>query len=189
MAQCCGRRSTSRLMEGGESSAQEILTIALGIAMAYGPILGLVLARKALGPLNTAAWLVAWGALVPGLEHAAFATSGSRDLAGLQGVGLHSRYHFYMAGIFSLVAAGLIIFVAFTLLREGRPEGWFAVLFALLLGGGFEVSGAAGTLYHGFPPSWAMGLVIYSYPLAWGIALLMSRQYVFTDNSVEKRQM
>ncbi len=165
-------------MSADLSSAQEILPVALGMAVAYGPILGLILARKALGALNTAPWLVAWGALVPGLEHAAFAMSGSRGLAGHPGVGLHSRYHFYMAGVFSLLAAALMIVIAFTLLREGRREGWFAVLMGLLLGGGFEVSGAAGTLYHGFPPSWAMGLVIYSYPLAWGLALLISRDRV-----------
>lgn len=165
-------------------SPQHLTLAAFGIAAAYGPLVGLILARKVLGALNAAAWLVAWGAFVPGFEHAAFAISGSRALARVAGAGLHMRYHFFMAGVFTVIAAGMTVVVAFTLLREGRREGWFAVLSALLLGGLFEVSGAAGTLYHGFPPSWPVGLVIYAYLFAWSSALVISYGPVFATRSV-----
>ena len=160
-------------------SPQHLTLAAFGVAMAYGPVVALILARKALGTLNTAAWLVAWGALIPGFEHASFAISNSRSLAAVPDVTLHMRYHFFMAGVFTVVAAGLLMLIAFTLLRAGRREGWYAVLFALLFGGFFEVTGATGTLFHGFPPSWPVGLVIYAYLVAWVAALAISYPPIF----------
>lgn len=160
-------------------SPQHLTLAVFGIALAYGPVVALILARKVLGALNTAAWLVTWGALIPGFEHTNFAISGSRALARVPAVSLHLRYHFFMAGIFTAIAAGLLVLIAFTLLRSGRREGWFAVLVALLFGGFFEVTGAAGTLFHGFPPSWPVGLVIYAYLVAWGSALVIAYRPVF----------
>lgn len=157
--------------------------IAVGMTMAYGPVLVLIGLRRRLGALKAASALVIWGTLIPSFEHAAFAISGSRQVGGLPGVGLHARYHFFMAGVFTLVAGLMLILIAATLLRQGTRAGWIAVLLALLLGGGFELSGAAGTLFHGFPPSWAMGLVIYAYPLAWGSALVISYRSVFRKQS------
>jgi hypothetical protein len=157
----------------------EIAAVLIGLLLAFVPIAVLLVWRRKLGQLNAAASLVTFGALFIATEHWGFATSESKAIAYLPGVGVHMRYHFYMAGVYALVAAALISLVAWTLLREGRREGWFAVLFALIIGGGFEITGAAGTLFHGFPPSWAVGLVIYAYPLAWATALAISFQPVF----------
>ncbi|MDX1435761.1 MAG: hypothetical protein R3335_03050 [Anaerolineales bacterium] len=159
--------------------AAETFSLAIALAMAYVPVITLVLARGRLGRLNAAAGLVTFGALFIATEHWGFATSESKAIAFLPGVGVHMRYHFYMAGVYALVAAVLISLVGWTLLREGRREGWFAILFALIIGGGFEITGAAGTLFHGFPPSWALGLVIYAYPLAWASALVLSYHPIF----------
>lgn len=162
---------------------QHLTLAAFGIVVAYGPVVALILARKAMGALNAAAWLVVWGAVIPGFEHANFAISESRALVGASAASLHMRYHFFMAGIFTAVGAGLLALIAFTLLREGRRAGWYGVLFALLLGGGFELTGAAGTLYHGFPPSWPVGLVIYAYLLAWSSALVIGYKPIFVGES------
>jgi hypothetical protein len=161
------------------------MTVAFGIAMAYGPVIAIILARKRLGALDAAVTLVIWGAVIPTCEHANFAISGSREIATVPGVGLHTRYHFFMAGVFTIVSGVMIAIIALSQLRQGKRTGWFAILIALLIGGGFEPSGAAGTLFHGFPPSWAMGLVIYDYPLAWGSALAISYRHVFNVSSVE----
>lgn len=168
-------------------SLLNLTVVAIGVAMAYGPVFALILARKRLGALDAAVALVIWGAVIPIFEHASFAISGSREIAAVPGVGLHSRYHFFMAGVFTLVAGIMIAIIAASQLRQGRRTGWFAILIALLIGGGFELSGAAGTLFHGFPPSWAMGLVIYAYPLAWGSALAISYRHVFNGRSVEMK--
>jgi hypothetical protein len=153
--------------------------VALGMALAYGPVILLILARNRLGSLRTATFLVLWGALLPTLEHAGFAMGGSREIAAV--VGRHTRYHFFMAGIFTVVAGIMIAIVAATQLRQGKRPGWYAILIALIVGGGFELSGAAGTLFHGFPPSWAMGLGIYAYPLAWASALAISYRPIFEN--------
>jgi hypothetical protein len=160
-------------------SLQDLTLVAIGLALAYGPVIALILARSALGRLNAAVALVLWGAIIPTFEHASFAISGSRELAAVPGAGLHTRYHFFMAGVFTLVAGIMIVIIALTLLREGKRAGWYAVLIALVIGGGFELSGAGGTLFHGFPPSWAVGLVIYAYPLAWASALVLAYRPVF----------
>lgn len=167
--------------------APEIVAVALGLTLAYVPVIALILARKRLGALRTAMALVIWGALIPTAEHAGFAMSGSQEIATVPGVGLHTRYHFFMAGAFTIVAGIMIAIVAATQLRQGQRTGWYATLLALLIGGGFELSGAARMLFHGFPPSWAMGLVIYAYPLAWASALAISYRPVFGGESAQEK--
>jgi hypothetical protein len=159
----------------------ETLAVALGMVMAYGPVIALILARKRLGALKTATALVLWGTLIPILEHASFAIYGSRTIGSVPGHGLHLHYHFFMAGIYTVVAGIMIAIVATTQLRQGKRTGWYAILAALLIGGGFELSGAAGTLFHGFQTSWAMGLTIYAYPLAWASALVISYRPIFEN--------
>ncbi len=167
----------------------ETLAVTLGMMAAYGPVIALILARKRLGALSAAMALVLWGAFIPIAEHAGFAISESRELAAVPGVGVHARYHFFMAGAFTLVAGIMIAIVALTLLRQGQRSGWYATLMALLVGGGFELSGAAGTLFHGFPPSWALGLVIYAYPLAWASALVIAYRPVFRQAAVRRQHL
>ena len=157
------------------TSEPTLIFTTLALAIFYGPVIALILARNRLGVLRTAAMLVIWGAIIPILEHANWAIGGSQK--GIADV--HIRYHIFMAGIFTIVAGIMIAIVAATQLRQGKRMGWVAILVALLVGGGFELSGAAGMLYHGFPPTWALGLGIYAYPLAWASALAISYWPVF----------
>ena len=46
----------------------------------------------------------------------------------------HSTVHYFMAGVYAAIAGILLSVIALTLFREGRRSGWFAVLFALLVG-------------------------------------------------------
>jgi hypothetical protein len=73
-------------------------------------------------------------------------------------------------------------------LREGRRAGWYAVLFALLFGGGFEIIAGAFFYSHGFPlyqvftgvPPQGFGWeALYAYFIAWGAALLISYKPIF----------
>lgn len=158
----------------------ETLVVALAMIMAYGPVIALIVARKRLGALKTATALVIWGTLTPTFEHASFAIYGSRTIPSLPGHGLHLHYHFFMAGIFTVVAGIMIMIMALTQLRKGKRTGWYAILVALLIGGSFELSGAAGMRFHGFQGP-KMGLGIYAYILAWASALVISYRAVFED--------
>ncbi|MBI3971542.1 MAG: hypothetical protein HY332_09655, partial [Chloroflexi bacterium] len=126
----------------------------VGGAVALAVVVCLVLARRRLGVLNAAAWLVTWGALVMVGEHPQFAISFTVPFESLAPEARqltlipHARIHFFMAGINALVVAVLLSVVAHTLLREGRRAGWYAVLFALLFGGAFEL--VAGAAFDGF---------------------------------------
>jgi hypothetical protein len=99
------------------------LAVALGMTMAYGPVIALILARKRLGALRAATALVIWGAVIPTFEHASFAIYGSRTIASVPGHGLHLHYHSFMAGIFTVVAGIMIVIMAVSQLREGKRTG------------------------------------------------------------------
>ena len=103
----------------------------------------------------------------------------------------HARVHFFMAGIYTLVGFAMISVVAMTLLREGRKAGWYAILFSLLFGGGFEIIAGAFFYSHGFPlyegltgvPVQGFGWqYVYTYFLAWASALLISYRPIFRGN-------
>ena len=154
-------------------------------------IAALVALRKRLGILNAAAWLVVWGALVIASEHVLFAISYSVPLITNEGpmtILPHARIHFFMAGIFALVGLVMVSAVARALMREGRRAGWYAVLFALLFGGGFEIIAGAFFYSHGSPLYWAFTGVppqgfgweaLYTYFVAWGASLSISYKPVF----------
>ena len=150
------------------------------IAIAFAPVVGLLLVRKRLGVLNSATWLVIWGAVVLAGEHGSFALSLSVSLAARAGVGDHARFHFFMAGVYAFVAGVLLGVVAWTLLRAGSRIGWYAVLFTLVFGGAFELVAGSTIFAHGFPPhSIPLGLFLYSYVAALGSALLISFRPIF----------
>jgi hypothetical protein len=44
-------------------------------AFAFGPVLALIMARRRLGTLNAASWLVVWGSVIVAGEHGQFAIS------------------------------------------------------------------------------------------------------------------
>ena len=150
------------------------------IAIAFAPVVGLLLVRKRLGVLNSATWLVIWGAVVLAGEHGSFAISLSVSLAAHAGVGNHARFHFFMAGVYTFVAGVLLGVIAWTLLRAGSRIGWYAVLFALVFGSAFELVAGSTIFAHGFPPhSIPLGLFLYSYIAALGSALLISFRPIF----------
>jgi lipoprotein signal peptidase len=56
-----------------------------------------------------------------------------------------------MAGIYTTIGLVLLCVIAWTLLREGRRTGWYAILFALIFGGGLDIFAGAFFYSHGFP--------------------------------------
>jgi hypothetical protein len=151
-------------------------------------ILALVLARNRLGRLNTASWLVILGALVMVSEHGQFALSFTLAPGPMHLVP-HARLHFFMAGIYTIIGAVLLGVIARTLLKEGRRSGWYALLFALLVGTGFDLVMQGWWYQHGSPLYQLFGLpgqgfgweFLYSYPVAWITALVISYKPIFRD--------
>src|SRR5262245_20381933 len=104
------------------------LSIQLGAAIALGVVVALVWARRRLGVLNAASWLVSLGALALATEHPQFALSFSAPFTGIADelrthpmpLLPHARTHFFMAGVYALIGLGLLATIARTSLREGR---------------------------------------------------------------------
>ena len=154
------------------------------IVIALAPVVGLLLVRKRLGVLNSATWLVFWGAFVLAGEHGSFALTLSVSPATSAGAGNHARFHFFMAGAYAFVAGVLLGVVAWTLLRTGSRIGWYAVLFTLVFGGAFELLAGTTIFAHGFPPhSIPLGLFLYSYIAALGSALVISYKPIFRQEA------
>ncbi len=121
----------------------------IGGVLALAVILALILARNHLGRLNAASWLVVLGAVVIAGEHAQFAISYTVPftfitIEGPMRLMPHARLHFFMAGIYTNIGLVLLCVIARTLLKEGRRSGWYALLFALLVGGGLTSSWEGG---------------------------------------------
>jgi hypothetical protein len=155
--------------------------MAVMAALALAPILGLLLARKRLGVANAAAWLITYGAWIIAGEHTLV---GLGELANLPRLPAHAHFHFLMGGMYTLVGAVLLGVVAWTLLRTGSRIGWYAILFALVLGGGMELFAASTIFPHGFPPkSIPLGLFLYAYIPAFACALAISYQPIFRRTS------
>jgi len=110
------------------------------------------------GQLRAAGWLVTIGAVVVVMEHSGLTILDAGNLFN-EGDRLpialleksHSRLHFFMAGIFTIIAMVLLVVVATTLLREARREGWYALLFVLLVGGAFKLPMGASWYPKGMP--------------------------------------
>lgn len=158
-----------------------VAEMAVFAAIALAPILGLTLARKRLGAANAAAWLITYGAWTIAGEHTLV---GLGELAKLPGLPAHARFHFLMGGIYTLVGAVLLGVVAWTLLRTGSRVGWYAILFALVLGGSMELFAASTIFPHGFrPQSIPLGLFLYAYIPAFACALAICYQPTFRRTS------
>ncbi len=171
-------------MPGGVALSSWILQGAVVLAIAFAPVAALLLIRNSIGALNAAAWLVLWGALIIAGEHANFAVALSIALADAPGLSDHAQFHFFMAGIYTAVAAVLLGVVAWCLLRSGSRAGWFAVLFVFLFGGAFEVVAGTTIFPHGIPPrSIPLGLALYAYIAALGGALVISYRPIFRGRS------
>jgi hypothetical protein len=163
------------------STTRFVLIGTLSLAAALTPSMALILSRKRLGALSAASWLVIWGVVVALGEHAMWAMR----LALHEGwLNPHSRVHYFMAGVYAAIGGALLGLVARTLLREGRRAGWFAVLFALLVGGTLEVvmNGPTGLLFqHGFSTTQSApeGMALFGYPFAWLAALIIAFEPIF----------
>ena len=168
------------------------LSIQLGAAIAFGVVIVLVAARRRLGALNAASWLVILGALALATEHPQFAIAfsvGTADELRTHPMPLlpHARIHFFMAGVYALIGLVLLATIARTLLREGRRAGWYAILFALLVGGASDLVSGALWFGHGSPLYRLLGgqvlgfgwEFLYIYFIAWIIALVISYQPIF----------
>jgi len=156
-------------------------TAVLYFAASLVPTGILLLLRGRLGVLNTASWLVVYGVVIAMGEHAGW---GIRLSLGDPFMEPHARVHFFMAGVYAAVGGVLLCVLARTLLLEGRREGWFAVLFATLVGGTIEVvmNGPTGLLFqHGLSSSQSLaaGTVLWGYLVAWLAALVIAYPPIF----------
>jgi hypothetical protein len=140
------------------------------------PTIAFVAFRRSIGVLNAAAGLVIWGALTACSEHGTWAMRLSIHERSWSNP--HSTVHYFMAGVYAAVAGVLLSVIALTLFREGRRSGWFAVLFALVVGGSLELvmNGPTGSLYH------HVGL--YGYPVAWAAALAIAFKPTFRQDDL-----
>ena len=168
------------------------LSIQLGAAVALGVVIVLVAARRRLGALNAASWLVILGSLALMTEHPQFAITYSIGIADdlrTHPMPLlpHAQTHFFMAGVYALIGLVLLSTIARTLLREGRRAGWYAILFALLVGGASDLVIGALWFGHGSPLYSLLGgrvlgfgwEFLYIYFIAWIAALVISYQPIF----------
>lgn len=149
-----------------------IEVVALGVILA--PTFALLLFRRRIGLMNTAAALVIWGALAACGEHASWAMRlAIHERAWSEP---HATVHYFMAGVYAAIAGVLLTVIALTLLREGRRSGWLTLLFVTLVGGGLElvINGPTGYLYH------HVGL--YGYPVAWLAALAIAYTPTFSPS-------
>jgi len=154
-------------------------------------LMTIIVTYRRRGLLNTASWLVIWGAIVLLTEHPVFAigfTVPIPDIANeLKTTPMplipHARTHFFMAGIYTIIGLILLCVIARTLLREGRRVGWYSVLFALLVGGLADLLIGAQWYQHGSPlyaESLGFGWqFLYVYFIAWIAALVMSYRPIF----------
>lgn len=155
-----------------------LIQMAVIATLALAPTVGLMLARKKLGLLNAAAWLVIYGSAIIAGEHTFIGLALLRELG--PALDQHARFHFFMGGVYTSVAAILLGVVAWTLRRNGSRGEWYAILFGLVLGGGFELLAASTVFPHGFPPkSIPLGLFVYAYIPALAAALAISYRPVF----------
>ena len=171
------------------------LSIQIGAVVALAVVIIIVAARRRLGELNAASWLVIWGALILLTAHPQFAIAYSLDFADellILPITLtpHARTHFVMAGIYTIIGLVLLCVIARTLLREGRRAGWYSVLFALILGAGSDLVIGAQWFQHGSPlyrlfdiQSIGFGWeILYVYFVTWIAALVVSYKAVFAKS-------
>jgi len=164
---------------------QALISAAVGLLV----VAALIAFRKRLGVLNAASWLVIWGSVILAGEHPQFTLTYTAGVVWPEARQLflipHARIHFFMAGIYAIVGLILLGVLARTLLREGRRAGWFAVLAALVLGGGIDLIMGGLWYQHGSPlyflerPLGFGWQFFYVYPVAWAAALVLSYKPIF----------
>lgn len=173
----------------------QIVPISGFISLAF--VVVLVLARKRLGELKTASWLVIWGAVILLTEHPQFAIAYAAQIIHPEAQAFvffntHARIHFFMSGVYALIGLVLLGVIGYTLLREGRQAGWYALLFALIVGGSLDLIMGGLWYQHGSPIYRGFGVehsdgfgwqFLYVYLIAWIAALVISFRSIFTNPS------
>lgn len=164
-------------------------------AIALAPIVGLILLRHRVGPLNAAAALVAYGALFPLGEHSGwtfFYVFGGTDDSGVVWTP-HARVHAFMAAVYAVIGLVLLAVVAVRLLRRGSRLAWGMLLYAFIAGGAIEVimNGPAGLLFqHTTPPNTNSGAnLLWAYLIAWAVALLISWRPIFRNLPTQSKSV
>jgi len=161
-------------------------------------IIALLAFQKQVGKLRTAALLVTLGT-VSLLEHPGFSIIFSLKLGGVVPEAYelvltqHSRLHFFMAGIYTLIAMALILYIVWDGLLHGRRSAWWMLLVVLLAGGGAELVAGAFIFQHGSPIYAPFGIPIrgfgwqflYLYLIAWPCALAVSFRPIFGADKEE----
>lgn len=154
--------------------------------------------QKQIGKLRAAALLVTLGT-VSLLEHPGFSIIFALRLGGVVSeanelvLTQHSRLHFFMAGIYTLVAMALVLYIAWDGLLHGRRSAWWMLLVVLLVGGGAELLVGALIFQHGSPIYTPFGIPIrgfgwqflYLYLIAWPCALAISFRPIFKKGKEE----
>ena len=154
--------------------------------VAWFVVAALIVFRQRLGVLNAASWLVIWGS-VAALEHPQWALIIAAGFAEGQQMVFppHARIHFFMAGIYALIGLIFLGVIARTLLKEGRRIGWYALLFAVVVGGAMDLIMGGLWFQHGSPlyfmerPLGFGWEFFYMYLGAWLTALVLSYKPIF----------
>jgi len=161
----------------------------LGLAV-LAIIIALLIFRRKVGRLRTAALLVTLGT-VGLLEHPGWSIINVFQIPGMADHGLqfhdHSRIHFFMAAIYSLLTLVLILFIAWTGLVNGRRSAWYAILGVLIVGGGIELLAERFIYMHGNPIYALFGVPIRGFGwlflnmflITWPLALAVSFRPIF----------
>ncbi len=159
-------------------------------------IIALLAFQQRIGKLRTAAWLVTLGTVVL-LEHPFFSILPALQLFFPEGNAVihpHARLHWLMAGVYSLIALALILFIAWDGLQQGRRTAWYALLGALIIGGGSELLAGRFLYQHGSPIWLLFGVrepigfgwdALYLYIVSWTAALVVSFRPIFGRSSTE----
>ena len=145
--------------------------------------------RKRLGVLNAASWLVICGSVVLLAEHPMFTLTYAAGVVWPEVNQLvlipHARIHFFMAGIYAIIGQVCLGVIARTLLKEGRRIGWYALLFAVVVGSGIDLVMGGLWYQHGSPlyfmekPLGGGWQFFYVYLVAWIAALVLSYKPIF----------
>ena len=146
-----------------------------------GPIVALIVARRKIGVLNAASWLVVWGSIFVIAEHTSFTIQGTLESA----VSSHLKFHMYMSAAYTAVGVLVLSIIAQTVLKRGQSPGWYALFAALLIGGGIDLILVTTVFPHGAPPPRSIppGIALYTYHLAWLAALIISYKPIFGNAS------
>lgn len=161
-------------------------------------IIALLVFQRQIGQLRTAALLVTLGTFSL-LEHPSFSIIFALKLGSVvpEAYDLvltqHSSQHFFMAGVYTLIAMALILYIAWDGLLHGRRSAWYTLIGVLLFGGGAELLTGAFIFQMGAPFYALFGIPVrgfgwqflYQYLIAWPCALAVSFRPIFRKSKDE----